>query len=130
MQGWGILRVEDDELDDVFGFLEAEDTLLDFSSAQVDVVGDGPTGEGRARAVAVVARAKVEFEDGFFLDSGDVAQVLDGVDLAHVGRGFNLIELVFGEGESSDAVEEPVDDVEKVLVAGVVHGDSPREYKK
>lgn len=130
VQGWVILLVEFDELDGVLGVLHAEEALLDFSSAQVDVVGDGPTGEGRARAVAVVARGQVEFEDGFFLDSGDVAQVLDGVDLARVDRGFNLIELVFGEGESSDAVEELVDDVEKVLVAGVVHGDSPRGYKK
>ena len=124
-----ILLVEFDELDGVLGVLHAEEALLDFSSAQVDVVGDGPTGEGGMRG-AVVARGQVELEDGFFLDSGDVAQVLDGVDLARVDRGFNLIELVFGEGESSDAVEEPVDDVEKVLVAGVVHGDSPRGYKK
>ena len=75
-------------------------------------------------------RGQVEFEDGFFLDSGDVAQVFDGLDLALVKRDFNVVELVFGEGEASDAVEELVDDGEKVLVAGVVHGDSPRGYKK
>ena len=129
MQGWVILLVEDDELDDVLGFLEAEGALDDFSGAQVDVVHDGPMGDGGMRG-AVVSRGQVEIEEGLFVLGGDAAQVLDGLDLAHVDRGFNVVELVFGEGEASELVEELVDDVEKVLVAGVVHGDSPRGYKK
>jgi len=127
VQGWvTLLTVEFDEFDDVLGFLEAEGALSDFSGAQVDVVRDCPTGEG-GMIGGVTVGGQVEIEEGFFIDSGDVAQVLDGFDLAHADHSFDFVELVFGEGErSSKLVDEGADeDVEVVEFLIFVHGGSP-----
>lgn len=123
------LLVELDELNHVLGLVQAEGLGLGLAVGQVDVMGDGPTGEGRRRDVVEVD-GEVEHEQFLFGDLSAVTQVLDGCNPGNAGnagvRGAVLgarqkvVELVSGEAEAV-AVEVGIDEVVERFLGGV-HG--------